>query len=69
MSVVKMLAKETSIYALVTVPWIYIKCFPLISPRSIYLNSKMTLSQFRALIRTKLQFFQESIVSQFPEET
>ena len=65
----KVLAKETSIYALITVPWIYFKCFPLISPRSIYLNSKRTLSQFRALIRTKLQFFQESIVSQFPEET
>ena len=65
----RVLAKETSIYALITVPWIYFKCFPLISPRSINLNSKRTLSQFRALIRTKLQFFQESIVSQFPEET
>ena len=35
----RVLAKETSIYALITVPWIYFKCFPLISPRSIYLNS------------------------------
>ena len=57
----RVLAKETSIYALITVPWIYFKCFPLISPRSIYLNSKRTLSQFEPLYRQNCNFFKNPL--------